>query len=115
MRDEGWQSRLQQAVAERREWAARQPAPWWVFFDGLPQGIFAEGDDRHVITRTLYAMRVPVRPAPTDRDDCEFYALDGVERLVADEEDMPAVMRCVRLTGLHGTYRKAGTDKEYRF
>lgn len=26
-----------------------------------------------------------------------------------------AVVRCVRMSGYHGFYRKAGTDKEYRF
>ena len=110
-----WQADLNAEVEAARERAKSRPRPWWVIFDELPQGVFAEGDDRIVVARTLFSMRVPVRPAPTDRAECEFYALDGVERLVAEEEDMPAVMRCVRLTGLHGTYRKAGEEKEYRF
>lgn len=108
-------SDLARQVEEAREWEGSRPPRWWVSFDVPPQGIFAEGMDRVVVARTLYDMRAPVRPAPTDRDDCEFYPLDTVERLVVDERDMPAVMRCVRLTGLHGTYREAGTDKEYRF
>lgn len=115
MRDEGWQARLQQAVAERREWAASRPAPWWVRLDSPASGIFAQGKDAHVMARTLYAMREPVRPTPTDREGVTFYPLDCAEFIVADEADMPAVMRCVRLTGLRGAYRKAGTDKEYRF
>ena len=115
MRDESWQAALSRQVEERRKWDKSRPRPWWVCFDELPHGVFAEGTDRIVIARTLYAMRVPVRPAPTDRAECEFYALDGVERLVAEESDMPAVMRCVRLTGLHGSYRKAGETKEYKF
>lgn len=115
MRDEGWQSRLKQSVAERREWAERQPAPWWIVLDDPARGIFAEADDRHAIHRTLYAMREPVRPTPTDRAGVTFYPLDDLERLVADESDMRAVMRCVRLTGLHGSYRKAGETKEYIF
>ena len=110
-----WQSDLARQAEEALERARRRPQPWWVRFDEPPQGIFAEGADRIVIARTLFGMRVPVRPAPTDRPECEFYALDGVERLAVDEEDMPAVMRCVRLARLHGKYRKAGTDKEYRF
>ena len=110
-----WQADLNAEVEAARERAKSRPRPWWVCFDELPHGVFAEGTDRIVIARTLFSMRVPVRPAPTDRAECEFYALDGVERLVAEEDDMTAVMRCVRLTGLHGTYRKAGTDKEYRF
>ena len=110
-----WQADLNAEVEAARERAKSRPQPWWVCFDELPQGIFAEGADRVVIARTLYAMRVPVRPTPTDREGCEWYPLDGVERLVAEEEDMPAVMRCVRLTGLHGFYRKAGERKEYKF
>ena len=110
-----WQADLNAEVEAARERAKSRPRPWWVCFDELPQGVFAEGTDRVVVARTLYAMRVPVRPAPTDREGCEWYPLDGVERMVAEESDMHAVMRCVRLTGLHGFYRKAGTDKEYRF
>lgn len=112
-----WQADLNAEVEAARERAKERPQPWWIVFDELPQGVFAEGTDRIVVARTLYGMRVPVRPAPTDRPECEFYALDGVERLAVDEEDMHAVMRCVRLTGLHGTYRKAGIpreDPEYR-
>ena len=110
-----WQADLARQAEEALERARGRPQPWWVRFDELPQGVFAEGMDRIVIARTLYAMRLPVRPAPTDRAECEFYALDGVERIVAEESDMRAVMRCVRLTGLHGTYRKAGETKEYKF
>ena len=110
-----WQAALSRQVEESREWAERQPAPWWIVFDAPARGVFAEGDDRHAIHRTLYRMCEPVSPAPTDRDDCEFYALDDLERLVAEESDMPAVMRCVRLTGLHGAYRKAGETREYKF
>ena len=110
-----WQADLNRQAEEALERARGRPQPWWISFDQLPHGVFAEGADRIVIARTLFAMRVPVRPAPTDRPECEFYALDGVERLVAEEEDMPAVMRCVRMSGLHGMYRKAGTETEYRF
>ena len=112
---ESWQAALRRQAEESREWAARQPAPWWVRLDAPAGGIFAQGKDAHVMARTLYAMRDPVRPTPTDREGVTFYPLDDLERLVADESDMRAVMRCVRLTGLHGTYCKAGETKEYRF
>ena len=115
MRDEGWQSRLKQSVAERREWAARQPRPWWVYADGLFHDLFAEGDDRHVIDRTLYGMRLAVPRGATDRETCSAYHLDGIEFIVAEESDMPAVMRCVRMSGYHGHYRRAGESKEYKF
>lgn len=111
----GWQTDLQRQVAERRERDARRPAPWWIVFDAPARGIFAQGDDRHAIHRMLYGMREPVRPASTDRAGVIYYPLDDLERIVAEEPDMHAVMRCVRLTGLHGSYRKAGETREYRF
>ena len=110
-----WQADLQRQVAERRERDAERPQPWWVRFDSPASGIFAQGPDAHVINRTLFAMREPVRPTPTDREGVTWYPLDCAEFIVADEGDMPAVMRCVRLTGLHGTYSKAGESKEYKF
>ena len=115
MRDEGWQDRLQKSVAERREWAERQPRPWWVYADGLFRDLFAEGDDRHVIDRTLYGMRLAVPRGPTDRKSCSAYHLGGIEYLVAEESDMPAVMRCVRMSGYHGHYRRSGERKEHKF
>ena len=54
---------------------------------------------------------------PTDRESCSVYHLGGIEYIVADDGDMPAVMRCVRMSGYHGSYRKAGIpreDPEYR-
>lgn len=110
-----WQSDLARQAEEALERARGRPQPWWVRFDAPANGIFAQGQDAHVINRTLFAMREPVRPTPTDREGVTFYPLDSAERIVADESDMHAVMRCLRLTGLHGFYRKAGTEKEYRF
>lgn len=110
-----WQADLNAEVEAARERAKHRPQPWRVRFHTPARGIFVEGDDHHVMTRTLFAMRLPVQPAPTDREGVTFYPLDDVEYLVADESDMRAVMRCVRLTGLHGHYRKAGETKEYIF
>ena len=110
-----WQAALRRQAEESREWAERQSRPWWVYADGLFRDLFAEGDDRHVIDRTLYGMRLAVPRGTTDRETCSAYHLGGIELIVAEEEDMPAIMRCVRMSGYHGTYRKAGTDKEYRF
>lgn len=115
MRDEGWQAALGRQVEERREWAERRPQPWWVRADGLFRDLFAEGDDRHVMDRTLYGMRMSVPRESTDRETCSVYRLCGVEYLVAKEADMPAVMRCVRMSGYHGHYRKAGEKREYKY
>lgn len=112
-----WQAALRRQVDERREWAERQPRPWWVYADGLFRDVFAEGDDRHVMDRTLLAMRVACPRSPTDRETCSVCHLGGIEFIVAEESDMPAVMRCVRMSGYHGHYRRAGIpadDPEYR-
>lgn len=108
---DSWQARLKEQASARRD----GPQPWWVYADGLFRELFAEGQDSHVIDRTLYGMRVPIRTAPTDREGVTCYLLDGIESLVADESDMKAVMRCVRASGYHGRYRRAGEQTEYRF
>ena len=111
-----WQAALRRQAEESYERARSQPVPWWVrFAPPLPKGVFAEGRDAHVMARTLYGMRAPVVPTPTDREGVTFFPLYEREYLVADESDMPAVMRCVRLTGLHGRYQKAGETRGYRF
>ena len=115
MRDEGWQARLAREADEALERAKGRPQPWMVRFSPPTPGIFAQGDDRHVMDRTLFSMRVPLIRQATDREDVVWYCLGGMELLVAEESDMTAVMRCVRMSGLHGTYRKAGEEKEYRF
>ena len=112
---ESWQAALRRQAEESHEWTRGQPRPWWVHADGLFRDLFAEGDDRHVMDRTLFAMRTAVPREPTDRETCSVYHLGGIEYIVADEEDMPAVMRCVRMSGYHGSYRRAGEEKEYRF
>ena len=112
-----WQADLARAAEESLERARERPQPWWVYADGLFRDLFAEGDDRHVIDRTLFAMRMAVPREPTDRESCSAYHLGGIEYLVAEESDMHAVMRCVRMSGYHGSYRKAGIpreDPEYR-
>lgn len=111
----GWQADLARQAEETLERARGRPQPWWVYADGLFRDLFAEGDDRHVMDRTLFAMRMAVPRGTTDRETCSVYHLGGIEYLVAEESDMPAVMRCVRMSGYHGTYRKSGTETEYRF
>lgn len=110
-----WQADLNDEVEAARERARERPRPWWVYADGLFRDLYAEGDDRHVMDRTLYGMRVAAPREPTDRETCSVYRLFGIEYLVADESDMPAIMRCVRMSGYHGHYRRAGERKEYKF
>lgn len=116
-----WQTELQAAAADYRKRKAEEPKPWWVYADGLFQELFSEGTDTVVVTRVLLGMRAEIVVAPTDREGVTCHLLGGREFLVAREEDMPALMRCVRLSGYSGYYRKAGIPKgdpeyrEYRF
>ena len=110
-----WQAALNRQLEEARERAKHRPQPWLSHGRPPTNGVFAAEADRLAMVRTLIGMRLPVRPAPTDREGVTYYTIDFRELLVAEESDMPAVMRCVRLTGLHGTYRKAGETREYRF
>lgn len=112
-----WQKELRDAAEKDRERRAERPRPWWVEFDEPARSVFSEGADAHAVVRTLVGMRLPVASAPTDREGVSCHLLDGVERLVAEESDMRALMRAVRLSGLHGRYRKAGIpkgDPDYR-
>ena len=112
-----WQADLARAAEESMERARERPQPWWVYADGLFRDLFAEGDDRIAVDRTLYGMRLAVPRGTTDRETCSVYHLGGIEFIVADEDDMHAVMRCVRMSGYHGSYRKSGIpreDPEYR-
>lgn len=103
-----WQSDLRDAADTWRRRERERPQPWWVVFDEPARGIFSRGHDGLAMARTLVGMRLPVDPAPTDDADCTLWRLGGVERLAVEVSDMPAVMQCVRLTGLHGHYREAG-------
>ena len=114
-RPRGWRAALDHQMEEARERAKHRPQPWLIYIRPPTNGVFATERDSLAMVRTLSGMRLPVRPAPTDREGVTYYGLDYRELIVAEESDMPAVMRCVRLTGLHGFYRKAGETKEYIF
>lgn len=92
-----------------------EPEPWFVHVSPPCTGLYAKAEDEDALMRTLARMDRLAGPLPTDRDGVEFWPLDLCELLVVDEPEMREVMRCVRLTRLHGRYRKAGTEREYRF
>lgn len=90
---------------------------WWVVFDEPVCGLFAPAGDPTV---PAVLMGMGIGPGgfsrrPTDRDGTEYWDIGLMERLAAEEPFMPALMRCVRMSGVHGRYRKAGTDEEFRF
>ena len=115
MRRRSLASELRAQAEERREWAEAQPVPWWVRLSPPSRGIFAAERDLVALARTLYGMRESFEVAPTDRSDVRYVSWGEREVVVADERDMPALMRCLRMSGLHGTVRRAGTDKTYTF
>lgn len=113
---------LRRAIELEREYVGRME-PWWVVFEGgpidslwcsTPEG--GDGYDLLAVARTLYHNRARFAAmASTDPALVRLDLKDVREHLAVAESDMGRVMAAVRRTGLHGRYRKAGTDKEYRF
>lgn len=113
---ESWQARLQRQAQEAHEMALARPRPWVVTIDGLCNGLFASGPEEEVaVAATLIGMGEPCRAMETSSADVSWFPVGGRERLVSDESNMRGLMRAVRRSALHGSYRKSGTDKVYKF
>lgn len=113
---ESWQAALEREAREAHERSLADPRPWVVVFDELCQGLFSDGVAQSTSVAAVHVgMRIPAKPRSTDRDGVTYWELGGIERLCAGEAFMPGLMGAIRLSGLHGTYRKAGEKKEYRF
>lgn len=107
---------LRRQAEEAHERALRRPRPWWVRFDPPARGLFAAtGGELVAVCATLVGMREPVEIRETTDEAQRYVPLDLLELLVCDEANMRALMSAVRRSGLHGTYRQSGTDKEYGF
>ena len=116
-----WQAELAEAARQAATRRGRVE-PWWVKFETPADRIWCttpesgEGWNLCAVARTLYGMG---REFKVQRSSDERMALVKVrhpqEFLAVEESDMRLVMVAMRATGLHGTYRKAGTEKEYRF
>lgn len=116
MRRGTWQAQLQEQAREAHERALGDAQPWWVSFSEPCGGIFAaEGDEVVAVAATLVGMGERVRMLDTSQEKVKWLRLDGLERLAADQSYMGSLMKAVRRSQLHGSYRQAGTDKEYRF
>ena len=94
------------------------PALWWVTFDAPVRKVYAfkaDGPTIQAISHRACDMRW-ARAVPTSSPDVTLFEFAyPLLRAVVEEERMEAFMRSVRMSGLHGGYRKAGTDEEYRF
>ncbi len=116
-----WQQALAEAARAERVRKGRVQ-PWWVRLDQPADVLWAttreagEGWTLCAIARTLYSNRVPFDAAPTaDPEVMRVTPARPVELLAVDEGDMRLVMAALRRYGHHGTCRKAGTDRTYRF
>lgn len=116
MRRGTWQAQLQAQAREAHERALGDAQPWWVTFSEPCDGIFAaDGDEVVAVAATLIGMGERVRMLDTSQEGVRWFPLDGPERLATDGSYMKPLMQAVRRSRLHGSYRQAGTDREYRF
>ncbi len=115
-----WQGELRQAAQATRERLGRL-RPWWVKFDRPCDRLWVttpesgEGWTLCAIARTLYAMGRTFEVAESTDPSQALVTFAPQEFLAVEESDMALVMREVRRSGCHGTYRKAGTEREYEF
>lgn len=98
--------------------AERNESVWWVRFRAPAARFFCDEGKLHVssIVRVLYADRMAFSIERTDRDGVSCVTCDpAIEVLAAQESMMAGLMEVVRANGLHGAYRKAGTEKAFEF
>lgn len=113
--------RRRMSVAELRALAAEaveRGEPLWVVRLSDPCGRMFCNTSRHELEklgRVLVGCRIAFEVRRTDRAGIECVTFDELETLAACESMMPGLMDVVRANHLHGSYHKAGTEKEYEF
>lgn len=90
---------------------------WWVILDEpLSQVTTSDGEELACLWGVLYGMRADHSASKHEVGDMTITVLrTEQEALVVQEPSMRTFMRIIRANGIHGVYRKAGTDREYRF
>lgn len=93
------------------------PHPWLVYLDEPTCGMWARGLDECGLMATLIANDMRGTISATNDPDVSYVAFPRpVELLAVDEPFMRGLMRCVRLSALHGHYRECGqAEKSYKF
>lgn len=116
---------LKPQPGEREEWAKRmtEAKPWWIDFDEPVSVVFC--DKQHVasVFNADYGLAWAgvgcshrPRRMPTNDQEVMCYEFQiPIDRMVVEEQFMKGWMEVVRANSFHGHYRKAGTEKEYRF
>lgn len=100
----------------RKFHAERRERLWWVEFDELVESVLVDQDEMVAWVRTLFCDRLSCQRRKTDREGVWQLVLTAPQSFVVVEEcDMRLVMRALRRNGITGFYRKAGTEKEYRY
>lgn len=96
---------------------------WWVEFDEPVERVWCERQYCPVVFNADYGItwagvdtRHYPRQVPTDRDGvcCIEFGVP-ITLMALEERFMEGWMHVVRSNGIHGHYRKAGTEREYRF
>lgn len=103
-------------IAAMRD-GAYVPHPWLVYLDEPACGMWARGMDDCDLAAVCIGMHIRFSRRQTSDGDGAYFAFERpVEMLAADEQFMRGLMRCVRLSALHGHYRECGqTEKSYKF
>ena len=108
---------------ERYRRRVEETKVWWVRFDSPVELVFCDRAHAASVLNADYGISwagvgVSHRPKRLQTDDPEtvcFKFEAPIEAMAVEEAFMGGWMQVVRSNGYHGTYRKAGTEKEYRF
>lgn len=112
------------AEMERHREHVQESNPWWVVFDEpWPTRFFCSREYGASVVQADFGMSWAglgsthwPHQRPTDQVGTLCFEFEvPIERMAVEERFMGGWMHVVRSNGYHGHYRKAGTDKEYRF
>lgn len=111
---------LEAAVKAEREWQGKL---WWTRLSEPCRGLYVRDTEEHRDLVTLEAVcygmgwNAPRHDvAPTTQEGVAYMAFpDLLEYLVAPEGFMRDIRHILRENNCHGTFRRAGEEKTYKF